>query len=77
MTIKNEEILNAVLAEIKNENDARDDGTTLSNDSDNEVMLNILLDHADDNCADNEDDLTEKFGYDGYCLIREAEGGNY
>lgn len=83
---KNESELNKILCKIKKVNDLRkckknengvfDVATTISNDSTNEELINIFHD-IDLDLEDDEDCLTETFGYDGYCAIREAESGSY
>ena len=83
---KNENELNKILCKIKkvndsrkrkkNENGAFDVATTISDDSTNQELIDIFYD-LDLEIKDDEDFLTEHFGYEGYCAIREAERGSY
>lgn len=76
-------VLQFILVEIKKENESRDDGTTISEGSDNQCLINIFHDamnkftSIDFDIIDDEDALTELFGQDGFCAIREAEQGKY
>jgi hypothetical protein len=78
--LKNEKVLGVIVAAIKKVNDARKDESTISGDQSNEELISIFHDIKNTSSLDFEDSeesLTETFGYDGYCAIREAEKGCY
>lgn len=68
-------LLDSIIKSIKAVNDSRDNDEVIANDETNEELLNILREHCD--AEDSEESLTEIFGYDGYCAIRDAERGFY
>ena len=75
------EVLEFILTEIKKDNDSRTDGTTISQDNDNQCLINIFHDASnkftdiDFELIDDEDSLSGLFGQDGFCSIRDAEQG--
>lgn len=78
LTNKNE--LKVIIAGIKKVNDSRNDGDTISTDGTNEELVNIfhdVMNNSELELEDTEESLTNTFGYEGYCAIREAEQGNY
>jgi len=76
-------VLEFILSEIKKVNDKREEGETISEDETNQELTDIFH-HAsnkfsalDFELVDDEDALTDIFGYVGFCDIREAEQGRY
>ena len=66
--------LNLVINEIKEVNEAKNDGSTISQDATNEELLSIF---SKFDLEDDEDFLLNKFGISGYQSIRDAEQGIY
>lgn len=71
-------VLDLIISKIKIENLYRDDGTLISEDQDNEALLDIFREveksfDLDIEIEDSEDALCELFGLDGYHAIRDAE----
>ena len=89
VNFKNKAELHIIISAIKRVNESRNGRSTISTDQSNEELINILhdvqneysLDFDDSEYSldfdDSEISLTETFGYDGYCVIREAEQGIY
>lgn len=74
-------VLEFILVEIKKENESRTDGTTISGDDNNQILINIFHDAGnkftdiDFEIVDQEEELIELFGVDGFNSIRDAEAG--
>ena len=66
--------LNKIIEEIKNVNESRFDGSTISQDETNEEILYILQKY---DLEDDYDLLAKTFGTAGADKIREAEQGYY
>ena len=83
MINKTQPVFEFIVEKIKKANDDRVDQTTISDDKDNQVLVDIFHDalnefsELDLIIEDDEDKLIEVFGYDNYCAIREAERGSY
>ena len=83
MINKTQPVFEFIVEKIKKANNDRADQTTISDDEDNKVLVDIFHDALNEFCdldlsiEDDEDKLTEVFGYDNYCVIREAERGIY
>ena len=74
ITALEDDTLSQIIKDIKKENDGRKDGSTMSDDTSNEVVLSILEKH---DLEDDAEQLEARFGVDGYCAIRDAEAGIY
>jgi len=80
-TLKN--VLEFILDEIKKENESREDSSTISEDADNQHLVNIFHDamnkfsDIDFELIDEEEALVKIFGGDAFDSIREAEQGRY
>jgi hypothetical protein len=78
--LKNEKELNIIVSAIKKANDSRTAEKTISTDQTNEELVSIFHDVqnvSELEFKDSANSLTDTFGYDGYCAIREAEQGCY
>ncbi len=80
---KLKKVLEFILTEIKKENNSRDDGTTISQDVDNEILVGIFhnagnkFTDIDFVIIDEEERLVDLFGQEGFDAIRDAEQGLY
>jgi transcriptional regulator with XRE-family HTH domain len=74
-------VLEFILSEIKKENEARANETTISDDNTNECLISVFHDALNKfeniELVDDEDKLIEVFGLDGLHRIRDAEQGIY
>ena len=77
------EVLAFILIKIKKENDSRVDETTISEDDNNECLINIFqaagnkFTDIDFDISNDEEILIDLFGLDGFWAIREFEQGIY
>ena len=65
-------MIDKIIEKIKEANEAS--STVIADDESNEIISAIL---AEFNIDDNESELTERYGQDGYEKIRDAENGFY
>lgn len=75
----NQAALNMLLEQIKLENESS--GTAIAQNDDNETLLSIFAKvegiYPDLSIEDDESNLINNFGQDGYSAIRDAENGIY
>jgi len=82
-TVTVNEVLSFILDEIKKENEVNYRTSFISQDSDNDCLIDIFHDamnyfpELNLNIIDDDDILIEIFGYEGYESIRDAEQGSY
>ena len=67
-------LVEKIVSEIKTANNARLDGSTISQDQTNEEIQRILSSHG---ISDDADEIERKLGLDGLNAIRDAEAGIY